>query len=48
MYSYVILQTIFLLYRSGSKDLLKGIYCMSYTRPSKIQQMAIPLILADP
>ncbi|KAI8076124.1 ATP-dependent RNA helicase DBP5 [Thamnidium elegans] len=46
MYSSVPIQTIFLFYRN--EGLLRGLYTMSYTKPSKIQKMAIPLILANP
>ena len=29
-------------------DLLKGIYDMGFTKPSKIQESALPLLLRDP
>ena len=31
-----------------SPDLLKGLYGMGFTRPSKIQEKALPLLLANP
>lgn len=30
------------------EDLLKGIYDMGFSRPSKIQERALPLMLANP
>ena len=30
------------------EDLLKGIYAMKYTKPSKIQERALPLLLQNP
>ena len=30
------------------QDLLKGIYDMGFTKPSKIQERALPLLLANP
>lgn len=30
------------------KDLLLGIYAMKFTKPSKIQEKALPLLLANP
>lgn len=29
-------------------DLMKGIYAMNYTKPSKIQEKALPLLLGNP
>ena len=29
-------------------DLLKGLYAMGFSKPSKIQERALPLLLADP
>ena len=29
-------------------DLLKGVYGMGFNRPSKIQEQALPILLADP
>ena len=29
-------------------DLLKGIYDMGFTKPSKIQERALPLLLSNP
>lgn len=29
-------------------DLLKGIYAMGFNKPSKIQERALPLLLANP
>jgi superfamily II DNA/RNA helicase len=29
-------------------DLLKGIFAMGFDKPSKIQEKALPLLLADP
>ena len=31
-----------------SPELLKGLYAMGFTRPSKIQERALPLLLAEP
>lgn len=31
-----------------SEDLLKGIYSMKFTKPSKVQERALPLLLRDP
>lgn len=30
------------------EELLKGIYAMGFNRPSKIQEMALPMMLAHP
>ena len=30
------------------EDLLKGIYSMKFTKPSKIQERALPLLLQNP
>jgi hypothetical protein len=30
------------------QDLLKGVYTMGFTKPSKIQERALPLLLANP
>ena len=29
-------------------ELLKGVYAMGFNAPSKIQEMALPILLADP
>jgi superfamily II DNA/RNA helicase len=34
--------------QSRHADLLKGIYDMKFVKPSKIQERALPLLLADP
>ena len=40
---------LFLLFLSPSRPaLLKGLYAMGFNRPSKIQERALPLLLADP
>ena len=40
---------LLLLFRSPSRPaLLKGLYAMGFNRPSKIQERALPLLLADP
>ena len=31
-----------------NEDLLKGIYNMGFSKPSKIQERALPLLLKDP
>ena len=31
-----------------NQNILKGLYSMNYSKPSKIQQKALPLLLADP
>ncbi|CAK9293865.1 unnamed protein product [Gordionus sp. m RMFG-2023] len=31
-----------------SPELLRGVYAMNFSKPSKIQEMALPLILSDP
>ena len=35
-------------YSDRKKELLVGIYKMGYTAPSKIQETALPALLADP
>ncbi len=37
-----------LLFAVRHADLLKGIYDMGFTKPSKIQESALPLLLGDP
>ena len=40
---------LLLLFLSPSRPaLLKGLYAMGFNRPSKIQERALPLLLADP
>lgn len=34
--------------RCRHQDLLKGIYDMGFSKPSKIQERALPLLLANP
>jgi len=31
-----------------TKELLKGVYAMGFTKPSKIQERALPLLIAEP
>ena len=34
--------------RCRHQDLLKGVYDMGFSKPSKIQERALPLLLANP
>ena len=37
-----------MLIRNSSKEVLDGIYAMNFRKPSKIQERALPLLLANP
>ena len=36
------------LFAFRKEDLLKGVYDMGFNKPSKIQESALPMLLADP
>ena len=38
----------FTIFFSRNEKLLQGVYAMGFNKPSKIQETALPMLLADP